>query len=662
MSFLRPLKMVKVGLIGLKDDREVLLSVLHDLNVAQIEPISKEALQHLEPERGSDLQRSVADLLIRFRGLKAALPRTTDGSRRSYASLDELLAAASTVPIDDEVGALKREEDRLITETKALSDEIALLSKHSYFIDRLEYLYGEHIVAFFGEADREVFDRFRGELPADAHLVLGPVGDEVRFLVAVPIAESESVGRLAQQRQLTLTAAPRRTGTPAEVLPDLTSQRDRANQRLAEIRTRLTAISTQWGPTVLAIEEALSIENRTLEVYTKLGAGQATFALEGWVPARDRPRLERALVTAAGDRVHLYDIPTNDEPPTLMENPPGVRWYEFFIRFYSLPQATEFDPTWVFAIVFPIFFGFMLGDWGYGLVILLISLWMTQGFPGARYLPNWLKGIPKMIMGPWAMKSLAYALIPGCIAAIIAGVAFNAFFGAHILPIPYTDPVSGHGASQLLLIAGVVGLVMVSFGFTLGAIKEYLHHHVRGAIGKVGGIGFAWGVALIGLRTMRHQIPGLPGGSFVAWLGASPLDGVLLFLAVGGFVALLAGEGAMALLGLIEIVSHILSYTRLVGILLASVVLTVVAFQVEGMLAPVAYPGGLIVGIVIVVVIQLFNIILGVFEPGIQGARLIFVENFSKYFTGNGKAFRPFGSRRQHTLPRHAEAASVAPR
>ena len=67
-----------------------------------------------------------------------------------------------------------------------------------------------------------------------------------------------------------------------------------------------------------------------------------------------------------------------------MSNPRGVRRFEFFVRFYSLPQATEWDPTLVFAIVFPIFFGFMLGDWGYGLVILLISLWMIRGFPGAQ--------------------------------------------------------------------------------------------------------------------------------------------------------------------------------------------------------------------------------------------------------------------------------------
>ena len=119
----------------------------------------------------------------------------------------------------------------------------------------------------------------------------------------------------------------------------------------------------------------------------------------------------------------------------------------------------------------------------------------------------------------------------------------------------------------------------------------------------------------------------------------------------------------MAILGLIEIVSHILSYTRLVGILLASVVLDRRGDRRRRASSPPsAFPVGLIAGIVIVVVIQLFNIILGVFEPGIQGARLIFVENFSKYFTGNGRAFRPFGSRRQHTLPHAGDAQVQLPR
>lgn len=652
MSFLRPLKMVRVGIVGLKDDREAIIGALHDLRVAQVEPIAKESLEFVDAERGSDRQREVGDQLIRFRGLRSALPATPGGPPQLYPTLDALLAATQQVPIDEQVGALKREEDALLTERKGLADEVALLQRHPYYADRLEYLWGAHVLAFFGEAKKDAFGPFRAGLPADAHLVVGSPGETVPFLVVVPTAEAEAIGRSAQKGQIPLTVAPRRTGTPAETVQTLDRELQRLDTRLTEIRGALGALAATWYPTVLALEEGLTIENRKLEVYTRLGAGARTFSLEAWLPRRDRERVAQALTATTGGRVYFYDIPSAEEPPTFLENPPGVRWFEFFIRFYSLPQATEWDPTWVFAVVFPIFFGFMLGDWGYGLVILGFCLWMIAGFPGRQHVPNALKSLPKRIMGPDAMRSLAYALVPGCFVAIAAGIVFNGFFGYHLLPWTYIDPVSRVGATQLLLLAGYIGLAMVTFGFGLGALKEYFHHHRGGVIAKTGGIVFAWSIALFGLGLIRHQ-PVLPTGGIspASWLSGDPLYvGVLLGLIVG-LLMLIGGEGfQQGLLGLIEIVSHILSYTRLVGILLASVVLTLVAFDLASILRPMWGGAGIVVGIFIVLMIEVFNIVLGVFEPGIQGARLIFVENFSKYFSGNGKPFRPLGSARQHTV------------
>jgi V/A-type H+-transporting ATPase subunit I len=636
MSFLRPVKMAKVGLVGLKDDRDLILGILHDLNVTQVETVSKPALAHVAPERASDVQRRVGEELVRFRGLRTALPAMAGESPRVFGDLPETLAATRTVDIDDEVGALKREEDQLTTQRKALSDEIALLQRHAYYTDRLELLTGRSIVAFFGEAPRETYLKLRAELPSEVQLLIGPVGDTVAFLAIVPTAQAETVARVAQQRGVTLTAAPRRAGASAQVIPELTQQLRQVEQRLAAIQARLSEIARRWYPTILAFEEALTIENRKLEVYTKLGAGASTFVLEGWVPVRDRARLEKALNQVTFGRVHFYDVPTKEEAPTLMDNPPGVRWYEFFIRFYSLPQANEWDPTWVFAVVFPIFFGFMLGDIGYGLVILGICLWMIGGFRGGQYLPKGLRNFLKRIMSPASMRSLAYALVPGCLVAIGAGIAFNEFFGFHVLPFPYTDPASKAGASELLLLAGYIGLAMVTFGFILGALKEYFHGHMRGALGKVAGIIFAWGIALLGLAVIRTGI-NVHHLQFDVGLG----------LALAGLVLLFAAEGVQnAAMGLIEVVSHILSYTRLVGILLASVILALVANTIGSHLLGSDLA---VFGLLIIVGVAGFNIILGVFEPGIQGARLIFVENFSKYYTGNGKAFRPFGSRRRYT-------------
>ena len=392
-----------------------------------------------------------------------------------------------------------------------------------------------------------------------------------------------------------------------------------------------------------AIGEALEIENRKAEVVSKLGASRAAFALEAWVPERDVTRLEEVVQRESGNRTFFYRVPTSEEPPTMMSNPEGVRRFEFFIRFYSLPQATEWDPTLVFAIAFPIFFGFMLGDWGYGLVILLISLWMIAGFPGARYLPKFGRNFVKMIMGPKGMQQLAYALLPGCAIAIGLGLYTDEFFGYQLLHAlsGYVGPDPKASLPTYLLFAGFIGLGMVVLGFLMGALKEYFHHRPRGVVAKIGGILFAFGIAFFGLAVIHKATS----------VSAHPIV-VLWYACLGaGLAMLLLGEGIqMGTMGLIEVVSHILSYTRLVGILLASVILALVINTIGSGLVLGGTVVGIVAGLVIIIIGQSFNVIIAVFEPGIQGARLIFVEYFSKFYSGNGKAFRAFGSPRTHTV------------
>ena len=667
MSFLRPVRMTKIGVVGLKTDRETILAILHDQGVIQVEPLSKPTLAIFSSESTPEVQRQVADQLLRIRGIKSALPPTGGIVPLAFPTLDGLLAAAAGIPVEARVTALKREEERLQTDRKSVADLVDLLDRFQFYTGPLEYLHAEHLLSFWGEARAEVYPSLRNQIAAMADTVFleSPGPDMVRFILAVNSDQAEAVSRLAQQRGVVLTSAPPLTGRIADRKPELERRRGELDARLGEIRSQLTEIAAEWYPRVAAIEEALTIESRKLEVYGRIGAGETVFTLEGWVPTRALPKLEQVLTAATGDRITFYSVPTTEEAPTLLDNPGWVRRFEFFIRFYALPQSDEWDPTWLFALAFPLFFGFMLSDMGYGLVILAFSLWMISGFPGRRRVPGFLKGFLKRIMSPQAMQSLAWTLIPASITAIIFGWFSSEFFGpinnysTLVLPGPHWDVRSNLG--DLFLVAGFIGLTMVVLGFVLGALKAYYHHRPKEMLAKLAGISIAFGLTFLGLQLVSKTFQRLLGPLLLT----SPATLVELVLLFGGIGAILLAEGLQGALALTEILSHILSFLRLVGILLSSVVVAILVNHIAGSLFSGGIAGSLALGAIFAVIVvvggQIFNVVLAVFEPGIQGARLIFVETFSKFYTGNGKPFRPLGSRRVRTVPTSLGFGTVGP-
>lgn len=643
MGFLRPVRMAKVGLLALKEDQETVLTALHDLRVAQVEPISPEVLNEFLPEHGTELQKRIAEEALRFRGLATALPRLAGTTPRSFRSLDETLELARTVPIDSEVAALRREDDQLVTKERTVAETLQLLDRLAFYPDRLEYLRGHSYVSLLVEGPAKSLVPWREQQRSEGNRLTldGPVGKLSRLLVSLPLAAAEAAVRSANDAGLKVQALPELAGTVAEAQATLREERVSMERRRSEIADRLRELSRAWYEPVASIDEALQVQARQLEILPRMASSRSAFALEAWVPARDTQRLQRALLAVTHDRVVFYERPTTETPPTLLDNPKGIRWFEFFIRFYSLPKSTEWDPTWVFALVFPVFFGLMVGDWGYGATILLICTWMLAGFPGARRLPKFGRDFIRTIMGPPTLQALARTLVPSSILAIAFGLYFDSFFGVSVLHqwFGYTPGVRPDtNLSHLLLIAGYVGLGMVTLGFALGALKEYFHHHYRGAVGKAGGIVFAWGVTFYGLGVLRHST-------------VPPLHSPFLWTMLVGAGALVGGEGLQnGMLGLIEVLSHILSYTRLIGILLASVIL---ASLINGAGAGLFHTGGVSIvgGIAILFIGQSFNVILSVFEPSIQGMRLMFVEYFSKFYEGDGVEFHPFGAERTHTLP-----------
>jgi len=679
----KPVQMAKIAIMGLRKNQQTSVSILHDMEILQLEPLSKDVLAIVKNERDNELTRQVSDQLLRVKALMTVLPSIPVTVTKRFDSIDDLLQTANSIDVDEQVASIEKEKEALLTEIKDIENNLKLVEEFSFFPEDLKILRLSSATSYFGRIPSDKFEEFKKSIEPHNKDIMLYVQAEKKLthliLVVFPTISSDEFANIIQTHNVKIEAVPSINGKPNEIITNQKSHLQTENQRLKQINDELNKISEKHFANLVEVEEQLQIENKKLEVISNLGVTKDAFAMEGWVPKSKLDHVKSTLEKFT-DGTTIYELETKEEEkaPTLMSNPPRFRLFEAFIRFYSLPQSKEFDPTMVFALIFPIFYGLMIGDTGYCIVILLVCLWVIRrvekGKRNLNIMPKQLRSFAMLILKKRQMVKLSKAMIPGCVVGIVLGFVFDLHFGFHLngyvfdvlasagvtgLPEPgeilnrpsqaFLDPI--HNAGQLLLYAGYIGIGFVTFGLVLGVIDCIREGEIKEALVKVGWISVGWGIVLLGLALI-HQDAINP--MWPRLIEVNPIAFLYYGLIFGGIALMVVcdkSKGPMKVMALMEvatIISHILSYTRLIGILLASVILAHTIDYVFLKSINIGLPL-VVLGTMILFVGHMFNIIIGVFEPGIQGARLIYVEYFSKFYRGNGRAFKPFGSLRRFT-------------
>jgi V/A-type H+-transporting ATPase subunit I len=631
----KPVPMTKIRVTAYRERAHSLLTLLHDLKSIQFEEVTDTIRKNMKVSTELQDKNLVIDLLNNLRGMENLLPPVKVNEKIKFTSLEEVIESAKSIKIGEDIKIAVNSISDIRTELKSIENRMKVLEVLKSLDLDMECFNNSAVSSYIikGEYDGPLNKDYIVNKAGDKTIVTIPKNKEKEFAQSV----GSDPGRVNYVMEM--------NGKPKEIIEKLTALEKDAEEKIADIQDSLKELSIENYAKIVSTREALEIEAKKIEAAMKMPSSESIFVMEGWVPAPSQERVIQQIEKETGELCIVEVIKTDEIGPTLQKHSKRFKLYESFIRFYSLPEDVEIDPTIFFAIAFPIFFGIMVGDWGFGIIILILSLWLTKRINSngtKRKLPKKLSNFVTSIFSPYQLQILARAMLPGAIVAIIAGVVFNGFFGFAILPthigplhITYFSPIIY--TSKILLLTGFFGVFMVSFGFVLGIINDYYYNHKKMIIGHIGWLLFVWGIVIYGLSLIYKQNLSL----------SNPYAVMDIVAMIVGVIMIVTTEKGIGLIELPSVISHVLSYLRIMGILLASVILTqlVNSFFLSTLSDPIL----IVFGVILLVIGQIFALLLAVVESGIQGVRLLYVEFFSKFYKGNGKAFTPFGTKRKYT-------------
>ncbi|MBI5809634.1 MAG: hypothetical protein HZB21_00350 [Deltaproteobacteria bacterium] len=624
-------KMTKVQIIGPKGLLDECIKTLHAMSIVHIETVpsdiglAEEAfLRRLPMEKEKVKEKEALDnVLDKIKGLMLLLKPPA-----SYRSVT--VGWADMWRLADELAPMGEEVRRVSAGLEGLKEELAVIGKYERLlrgfapvVPRLGGLKNFDIVGLTVEKTRggivALLDLEVSKITGGAYEIYVQEIDDATtgVVLAYPRKFEPMVRQLLSGRSISEIKLPEGYGEMPllDALKEMERKKGAIPRLIREGTDRLSYISGRWYWTLVAMMKAA--EDRLDEIGALAYAGQTMFAfvIEGWVPADMFGGVHGKFNSIFGGKVMVREMEVREEDidfiPVYIKNPRLLRPFEVLLSALPPPKYGSVDPTPYIAFFFPAFFGLIVGDIGYGAVILILSFYLKRRFRDKEML-----------------KDISSVLSAGSLSAIVFGFLFGEFFGDLGMRLGIIHPILLNRALALrtfLVLTLGIGAGHVLLGLVIGAVNR-LHRGRR----KEAGVKAAHFVMAVSFLVVMGILWGyLPKGLFTPGLAAL----------VVSFAALILLEGIIGPLEVIKSVGNMLSYVRLMAVGTASVVMAVVANRIGGL------SDDIILGIIAAALIHLLNIVISVVSPAIQSMRLHYVEFFSKFYEGGGKRYAPFKKR-----------------
>ncbi len=651
-------QMDRLLVVGRKSVTKELLASLQGLGVVHLVPLRDEGLGAFELNLGDKESRDAWDAavarsegLVATLGLDEALPRPKSNREKVPSSLSEIRTYLS------DVGG---QVDRLVAERSDVSDELEVIGTYlPQFRDlapMLATLEGSRYLgtaAFLipnGETLIRVQDALKEALPERFELALKEQGKAYVAVAAALRADEQALQGVLSRLGLGELRLPERYAKDgvAKAVHIMEERSQSLPKRRASVEGELKAISDAQAVKLLALRDTALNYQARYGAMDGLAGGRYSFAMEGWVPSDARARVVATLEKQFGTGVVVESRKADDhhdeEIPVKLENPGWVKPFEGLLSLFAPPKYGYFDPSWTLAVFFPLYFGIVLGDIGFGLIFLAIGLWLR-----ARKTPLSLGPIG-ITLQPAAMPSIGTVIVWCSAWAIFWGFLYGEFFGNFLEHWPHDNPIfyapahGDHGVipiilfrveefTPLLLLSLGFGIFQVLFGWAIRAYYGVRHNDMKHVWE---GIGMFSGLTAVVVFAYAFMTDNLAGNAFVG------------FIVIVGFALFILGVILSRLpLMLVELISNsgnILSYLRLFAVGLSAALVANLATDLGFAIAGIAPVVGPVLGIIVALAVHTLAIVLTIIGHTLQPLRLQYVEFFTKFgfYEENGTAYRPF--------------------
>jgi V/A-type H+-transporting ATPase subunit I len=645
--------MAKIEIIGPKNRFMDVVSLLHEHGTLHIEDLTKKIdageipVQHMSVDVGQATERDrMEDLLIRVRAIIRALhlpgTRVDELARqKAYLELWRMPArdlAGEVTGVIDEV----EERAKTLAQSKSqMEDELALLARYEPILNRIQPLARqivttrafESVALLIERRYRGLLDQLKIELDEITHkqceIVSADVDDATPAAIVVfSKTYSEPVHKFLSMENLNQIRLP----SDLQDMPfdqAYSSMHERQvtiPRQLEEVRKELEATSDKWFLRLSTIRDVLTDKLDEMSAIPEFGQTGYAFVITGWVPISDLLKLRSEVQATFGEDVIVdqLDIGEKDmaDTPVSMENPAYMKPFESLLSVYGTPRYGTIDPTWSLFVFYPLFFGMIVGDIGYGLVMLAIVIWLR-----IRYRQNDGIQLATSVLGPAATMVVVFGFLYGEFFGNIFGKGMlNIIHEIHLGPI--TLPFERVQSVMVFMILAVaVGVIQVLLGLVLGvvnAVRTKNKHHLQ----ERGGI----------LTLLLAIFIAVGAGFMATTLGSAAIWIELVFaiVALAGFVFAIRGGGVMGGVETIMAFSHMASYIRIMAVGLAGAIF---AEAVNGIAIK---SGNLVVGVIIALLLHSLNFVIAAFSPTIHALRLNFLEFFGNFFETSTTQYSPF--------------------